>query len=114
MHEFSADLTNPAQPVVVVDGQEQTGLTRVSVDFYPGAVLPQLYLTYGAGGQYIGTGDVVIRSAEPQAVLAWVDRIDPAALEAAALKAEEQAGRSMAPGEMFRAGLRALAEREVR
>ncbi|MCK9929327.1 hypothetical protein MXD62_19445 [Frankia sp. Mgl5] len=111
MRQFEIDATNPVQPRVTVDGVEQTGLTRISVDIPElGNYVPQLYLTYARGGKFVGSGDVTVTSAGPDAIRAWLTTVNPSALEDAALAAEQASGGPMSPGAMFKAGMLALLE----
>lgn len=109
MHHFEIDATNPAQPRVLVDEQEQPALLRASVDLRAGEV-PVLFLEYLSHGRFVGSGDVIVQTAGPDAIRAWLATVDPDALEKAALAAEETAGGPLGPGRMFLAGLAALLE----
>ncbi|WP_256789818.1 hypothetical protein [Frankia sp. AvcI1] len=109
LHEFEVDATtNPARPVVTVDGIEQGPVSRISIDTRPGRTVPTLYLEFARGGRFVGSGDVVVRSNGPDAIRAWLAGLDPAAIERAALAVEEAAGGPVSPGRMFRDGLIAL------
>lgn len=103
MRQFEIDATNPAQPRVLVDGEEQAGLTRASVDLQLDRP-PVLFLQYVAGGRFQGAGDVVVQSDGPEAIRAWLTTVSPAALEDAALAVEAESMGSMSPGAKFKAG----------
>lgn len=111
MHSFEIDATNPIQPRVTVDGVEQTGLTRISVDIpQVGKWLPRLFLEFEPGGRFVGTGDVVVQQDGPDAIRARLAKVSPDALETAALAVQQASMGPMSPGRMFRDGMLALLE----
>jgi hypothetical protein len=107
MPSFDVDTTDPASLKVTVGGRRQKGVARVAVDHVAGQGT-QLFLTFAAGGRFVGEGDVYIAEPSPRAVAAFLDRVSPAGLERAALAAEEASGGPMSPGVAFLAGLRSM------
>ncbi len=109
MRAFEVDATNPGAPRVTVDGVEQEGLSRVVVEVMPGQTIPQLYLEFRAGGSFAGAGDVQVGIPPAAAVRAWLDMVNPAELDQAALAIDEREGSlSRSPGVTYLAALRSL------
>lgn len=109
MHAFEVDATNPVDPRVTVDGVEQCGVTRVTVDVAPGQTVPQLYLEYRAGARFVGEGDVQVGVPQAAAIAAWLDTVSPGELDRAALEIDRREGSlARSPAVTFLAALRTM------
>ncbi len=109
MHRFEIDATNPLDVQLTIDGTAQPDARRISFDSVRRQA-PVLFVEVEAGGQLVGVGDVVVQSDSPEAIRAWLTKVNPDALEQAALAAEQASGGPMGPGQMFKAGMLALLE----
>jgi hypothetical protein len=109
LREFTVDASDPTDLTVTVDGVEQTGLSRVGVELYPGQTIPQLFLEFRAGGSFRGVGEVQVGVPPAAAVRAWLDTVSPGELDRVVLGMDERdGGLSRSPGTTYLAALRSM------
>lgn len=78
---FVLDATDPFAPRLELNGEDVSRqVLRCSLDVVPGES-PKLYVTYVGGGKIEGAAQVVAVAEQHEAVLAFLNAIDPATLD---------------------------------